>query len=143
MPQNNKTIRNDRFSILSESVIMPIMACKQNITKQGLFRTLSKDFCLEDIREAIETYYSNDYIKEVFTLDNLTKERAEALGFHKWSENQPDLYLFPLWFVLFLPYGTYVVGIGGGTFKYTKKTDLDIRFGCVAFGVKLKQYQTT
>ena len=39
-PQNNKTIRNDRFRILSESVIMPIMACKQNITKQGLFRTL-------------------------------------------------------------------------------------------------------
>lgn len=98
----------------------------------------SKDFCLEDIREAIETYYSNDYIKEVFTLDNLTKERAEALGFHKWSENQPDLYLFPLWFVFFLPYGTNVVGIGGGTFKYTKKTDLDIRCGCVAFGVKLK-----
>lgn len=99
----------------------------------------SDEFCLEDIRKAIERYYSDDYVKEVFKLDNLTKERAKALRFGKWSDEQPDLYLFPLWFVLFLPYGTKVIGIGGNTFEYSEETSLDIRFGCVAFGVELKQ----
>ena len=98
----------------------------------------SNGFCLEDIRKAIERYYSDDSVKEVFTLNNLTKERANALRFSKWSDEQPDLYLFPLWFVLFLPYGTKVVDIEGNTFEYSKETDLDIRFGCVAFGVELK-----
>ena len=99
----------------------------------------SDEFCLEDIRKAIERYYSDNSVKEVFTLDNLTKERAKALRFGKWSDEQPDLYLFPLWFVLFLPYGTKVVGIGGNTFEYNKDTDLDTRFGCVAFGIEIKQ----
>ena len=99
----------------------------------------SDEFCLEDIRKAIERYYSDNSVKEVFTLDNLTKERAKALRFGKWSDEQPDLYLFPLWFVLFLPYGTKVIGIGGDTFEYSEETDLDTRFGCVAFGIELKQ----
>ena len=98
----------------------------------------SDEFCLEDIRKAIERYYSDNSVKEVFILDNLTKERAKALRFGKWSNEQPDLYLFPLWFVLFLPYGTKVIGIEGNTFEYSKETDLDIRFGCVAFGIELK-----
>ena len=99
----------------------------------------SDEFCLKDIRKAIERYYSDDFVKEVFTLDNLTKERAEALRFGKWSDEQPDLYLFPLWFVLFIPYGTKVIGIDGDKFEYSKETDLDTRFGCVAFGIELKQ----
>ena len=99
----------------------------------------SDEFCLEDIRKAIGKYYSDNYVKEVFTLDNLTKERAEALRFGQWSDEHPDLYLFPLWFVLFLPYGTKVIGIDGDTFEYSEETDLDIRFGCVSFGVELKQ----
>ena len=99
----------------------------------------SDEFCLEDIRKAIERYYSDNSVKEVFTLDNLTKERAKALRFGKWSDEQPDLYLFPLWFVLFLPYGTKVIGIGGDTFEYSEETDLDTRFGCIAFGIELKQ----
>ena len=99
----------------------------------------SDEFCLRDIRKAIEKYYSDNSVKEVFTLDNLTKERAKALRFGEWSDEQPYLYLFPLWFVLFLPYGTKVIGIDGDTFVYSEETDLDTRFGCVAFGIELKQ----
>ena len=97
------------------------------------------ELCLKEIRDAIESYLTDDYVKEMFTLDNLTRERAKHLRFGKWSNEQPDLYLFPLWFVLFLPYGTKIVGIGGDTFEYTEETDLDTRFGCVAFGIELKQ----
>lgn len=98
------------------------------------------EFCLKEIRNSTEKYFYNDFVKEVFTLDNLTRERAKALGFGRWDEDeQPDLYLFPLWFVFFLPYGTKVTDICGNTFEYSKETDLDIRFGCVAFGIELKQ----
>ena len=98
------------------------------------------ELCLKEIRDAIESYLTDDYVKEVFTLDNLTRERAKHLRFGRWDEyEQPDLFLFPLWFVLFLPYGTKVIGINGDTFEYSEETDLDTRFGCVAFGVELKQ----
>lgn len=100
----------------------------------------SDEFCLKKIRDATGKYFSNDFVKGVFTLDNLTRDRAKYLRFGKWDEDeQPDLYLFPLWFVLFLPYGTKVIGIGGNTFEYSKETDLDIILGCVAFGVELKE----
>ena len=62
------------------------------------------------------------------------------MGFGSWDEDeQLDLYLFPVWFVLFLPYGTKVVSIGGEKFEYSKETDIDIRYGCVAFGIELKK----
>ena len=98
------------------------------------------ELCLKEIRDAIESYLTDDYVKEVFTLDNLTRERAKHLRFGRWYEDeQPDLFLFPLWFVLFLPYGTKVISIDGDTFEYSEETDLDTRFGCVAFGIELKQ----
>ena len=99
----------------------------------------SDDFSLKDIRKAIELYYSDDYVKSIFTLDNLTKERAKFLRFKRWDKEKEDFYLFPLWFALFLPYGTEVIGISGHKFKYAENTDLDIRFGCVvSFGIELK-----
>lgn len=100
----------------------------------------SDEFCLKEIRNATEKYLTDDYAKEVFTLDNLTRDRAKALRFCQWDKDeQSDLYLFPLWFVMFIPYGTKVVSIGGEKFEYSKETDLDTRFGCVAFGVELRE----
>lgn len=99
----------------------------------------SDKLCLQEIKDSIEKYYTNEEVKSLFSIENLTVERAKALRFGKWDDEQPDLYLFPLWFVLFVPYGTKVVGIGGNTFEYNKDTDLDTRFGCVAFGIEIKQ----
>lgn len=98
----------------------------------------SNDFSLKDIRKAIGIYYSDDYVKSIFTLDNLTKERAKFLRFRRWKDENEDFFLFPLWFILFLPYGTEVTSITGEKFKYAEDTDLDIRMGCVAFGIELK-----
>ena len=57
----------------------------------------SDEFCLKEIRNATEKYFTDEHVKEVFTLDNLTRERAEALRFCQWDKDeQPDLYLFPL-----------------------------------------------
>ena len=95
-------------------------------------------YCIKELKEATDAYLSVESVKEIFNIDNLTKERAEALRFKMFDKEQmPNLYMFPLWFALLLPYGTKVVSIGGEEFEYTEDTDLDIRFGCVAFGINI------
>lgn len=39
-PQNKKQYKNDRFIILSKSIIVSIVVRKQNIRNQGLWQTL-------------------------------------------------------------------------------------------------------
>ena len=98
---------------------------------------LEANDCYEEIKEAMEKYCTNNYVKEVFNIGNLTRERAEALRFRLFDKEHPYLYLFPLWFVMLLPYGTKVVSIGGEEFEYSEDTNLDTRFGCVAFGINI------
>lgn len=92
---------------------------------------------MKDLKECIDKYYGDELVRKLFSIENLTIERAKALRFLKWDEEKPNLYLFPLWFVFFIPYGTKVIGLGGEEFEYTEETDLDIRCGCVAFGINL------
>lgn len=99
----------------------------------------SDEFCLDEIKKSIKKYYSDKDVANLFSIENLTVERARALRFCQWSDEQPDFYLFPLWFVFFVPYGTKVISISGEEFEYSENTDLDTRFGCVAFGVEIKQ----
>ena len=98
---------------------------------------LEANDCYEEIKEAMDEYCTNNYVKEVFNIGNLTRERAEALRFRLFNIKHPYLYLFPLWFVMLLPYGTKVVSIGGEEFEYNEDTDLDTRLGCVAFGINI------
>lgn len=99
----------------------------------------SKEFCIKELHERFYKYRNSEEVKSLFDLNNLTKERALYLRFNYWNkETHPDLMLFPLWFALLLPYGTKVITINGDEVEYTKDTDLDIRFGCVAFGVNIK-----
>ena len=39
----------------------------------------SDEFCLKEIRNATEKYFTDEHVKEVFTLDNLTRERGQRL----------------------------------------------------------------
>lgn len=97
-----------------------------------------ENYCFNKIKEIADEYFSNDSVTKLFSIDNLTIERAKDLRFKMFDDEQyPNLYLFPLWFALLLPYGTKVVSINGEEFEYTKDTDLDICFGCVAFGINL------
>lgn len=98
----------------------------------------SNEFQLKAMREAFDDFVHDDEVKELFSIENLTKERATVLRFRYWDKDEfPDLMLFPLWVTFFIPYGTKVIGISGEEFEYTKETDLDIRCGCMAFGINL------
>lgn len=98
------------------------------------------DFSIKELKESFEKYRNDNDVKELFKINNLTKERALALRFMYWDkERYPNLMLFPLWFALLLPYGTEVISINGAKFKYSEDTDLDIRFGCVCFGINIEK----
>lgn len=99
----------------------------------------SRNFCIAELHKGFDKYRNSEEVKKIFDLNNLTKERALYLRFNYWDkEAHPDLMLFPLWFALLLPYGTKVITISGNEIEYTKDTDLDIRFGCTAFGINIK-----
>lgn len=98
------------------------------------------DFSMKELKKSFETYRNDKDVKELFNINNLTKERALALRFQYWDRDQyPNLMLFPLWFSLLLPYGTEVISINGGKFNYSEDTDLDTRFGCVGFGINIER----
>lgn len=90
------------------------------------------NFCKEQIKGAFSNWSHNKDIRKLFDLSNLTRERALSIGFRMWND---DLLLFPLWYTFVLPYGTKVISISGEEFEFNKDTDLDHRFGYVAFGI--------
>lgn len=69
-------------------------------------------------------------------LKDLSESELESLGLRNWSE---DLYLFPgEWFDA-IPKGYEVVDINGQTEEFgPEEHSRDIRFGCLAFGIVLR-----
>ena len=98
------------------------------------------EYCKQKVSEWLNTFADNNDVKEVFAIENLTQERAKAIGFGYWDKDEfPNLMLFPLWYCFLLPYGTKVINIWGEETIYNDKTDLDVRFGCVAFGINIEK----
>ena len=95
------------------------------------------------IKEAFETFYNSlkkDTNKHLVDLETMTAEKAKELRFRRWDENMPNLWLLPLWFVPILPIGTELTSIFGEKLVYDgNNIDLDIRFGCIAYGIELPQ----
>lgn len=77
-------------------------------------------------------------------LKNGTISYEEANREIQKFNNIRNLFLFPLWFVPLIPKGTELTTITGYTFTYNgdiSEIDTDIRCGCVAYGIKLKEAQ--
>lgn len=81
-----------------------------------------------------------DELKKYVDWDNLTREEARELRFMQWDEELPDLYLLPLYILPILPIGTKLTTIGGEEIVYDgTNVDKDIRFGCLAYGINIKE----
>lgn len=92
---------------------------------------------VKELNLGFDTVY--DELKKHIDFTKLTLEEAKELRFKKFDEDMPDLWLFPLYLVPIIPEGLEVTSINGETFKYEKdKMDNDIRFGCVAYGIEIK-----
>lgn len=78
-------------------------------------------------------------LKDEIDFNDLSKEEAIELRFCKWSEEDPSLYLIPIWLFPILPVGTKLTSINGDEIVYDgKNVDNDVRFGCLAYGVRVK-----
>lgn len=76
---------------------------------------------------------------KLINFNELTPTQAYELGFRKWDE-EDNLYLIPLWLYKALPDGLEVTSIDGDKLIVGKDyLDNDIRFGVLAFGIKLKE----
>lgn len=79
-------------------------------------------------------------LEKYIDFKNITVEEAKELRFGKWSDEQPDLWLFPLYLVPIIPEGLEIEYIDGTKGIYEKdKMDNDTRFGCVAYGINIKE----
>lgn len=102
----------------------------------------SADFKERELKDAFDTFYKSlqkESNKPLIDLSKMTIEAAKEMRFCKWDENS-DLYLFPLWFKPLIPIGTEVTTIGGEKIIYNgTNLDDDIRYGCLAYGIELKE----
>lgn len=96
----------------------------------------------EELKNTFGTFYKSlqkESNKPLIDISKMTVGTAKEMGFCKWDENS-DLYLFPLWFMPLIPIGTEVTSIGGEKIIYDgTNLDNDIRFGCLAYGIELKE----
>lgn len=101
----------------------------------------SAEFCKSYIKQRYDNFIKQlsseeyNYIK----INDLTIDELRSLGFSYWTQKD-NLLLAPLWIVPFLQIDKeqqyYFIDGEGFTFKDNFKPDNDIRFGCVAWGIK-------
>lgn len=103
-----------------------------------VYDSWNTDLKLEELKLGFDTFY--DELKKHIDFTKLTIEEAKELRFRKWSDEMPDLWLFPLYLVPLIPEGLDITYISGEKGKYQKDNmDNDIRFGVVAYGIEIKE----
>ncbi|MGN0173974.1 MAG: hypothetical protein ACI39F_05995 [Acutalibacteraceae bacterium] len=94
---------------------------------------------VREMKEKFDMFYKQFKDKNLIDFNNLTISEAKELRFGKWDENS-DLWLIPLWLYPLIPIGTKLTSISGNEIIFDgKNIDKDIRFGCLAWGIELKE----
>ena len=101
------------------------------------YTSWSDEFCRKEIKEAHDKFIEE--IKKHIDFENLTVEEARELRFGKWSKHT-DLYLIPLYLLPAIPIGMKLTSIFGEDIIYNgSNVDNDIRCGCIAWGIEIKE----
>lgn len=107
------------------------------VSETIIYDNWSNELKIKENKEGFEKFYKE--LQKHINFTKITVEEAKELRFRRWDEEQPNLWLFPLWLVPIIPEGLEVTSISGNKYKYEKdKADNDIRFGCVAYGIEIK-----
>lgn len=97
----------------------------------------SDTFCRKEIKKSTDIFL--DYIEEYIDFEHMEKEEALDLGFRKWDEEYPNLYLIPLYLLPIIPVGIELTSIFGKKIIYDgTNIDKDNRMGCIAYGIEIK-----
>lgn len=108
-----------------------------NTVSQTIIYNWDNNLKMQENEKAFETFYKE--LEKYVDFKNITVDEAKELRFQKWSDEQPDLWLFPLYLAPIIPEGLEIEYIDGTKGIYEKdKMDNDIRFGCVAYGINIK-----
>lgn len=106
-----------------------------------VYKNWDKESKEKEIEKTINIFYTE--LKKQINFTKLTVEEAKQLRFHRWSEEQTNLWLFPLYLTPIIPEELEVISISGNRYKYEKdKADndtRDIRRGCVSYGIEIKE----
>lgn len=95
----------------------------------------SNNFNVSEILKAYEE--SIEHFSKEFNILELKESELIELGFNKFSK-ESKLMLIPIWAYDLFPKGTEVIGLFGGTYiKGKDYIDMDIRGGCLAFGIEV------
>ena len=101
------------------------------------YTSWSDEFCRKEVRQATMDFVSE--LRKHIDFSKLTREEAVALRFGQWGEGG-DLYLIPLYLLPIVPVGTELTCISGKTVVYDgTNIDNDIRFGCIAWGIRIPE----
>lgn len=104
-----------------------------NISQITQYKNWSNDCKSEKLEEVLEEM--SKVMKSKIDFNDITVEDAKLLRFRKWKGN---LYLIPLYLLSALPDGLVVYSILGDKKIIGKDyIDNDIRFGCIAYGIKI------
>jgi len=107
------------------------------VSETTQYENWSDEFCRKEIKEANQKFVEE--IKNHIDWDNLTEEDCKELRFGKWDE-ESGIYLIPLYLFPIIPIGLKVYCISGAEIVNDgTNLDNDIRFGCIAYGIKPKK----
>lgn len=137
------------------------------VSETTQYENWSDEFCRKEIKESTDRFL--DELKNHIDWDNLTEEECIELRFSRLAsdenvdeeidyarkegtdeadiqkkveelERTRGLWLIPLYLLPIVPKGTELTSIFGEVVKYDgTNVDNDIRFGCIAYGIKLKK----
>ena len=102
------------------------------------YTTWSDECCRKYVKEVTDEFLAE--LETYIDWNHLTRDEAYELRFKLWREDQPDLYLVPLYILPILPIGTELTCINGDKVVYDgSNVDNDIRYGCIAYGIEIKE----
>ena len=112
-----------------------LLSYANSIAPTVYYDNWSDKFSRQEVKEQTEKMIEK--LKKYVNISEITQNEAIELGFMKWSDDS-DLFLIPLWLISIIPIGTHLESILGNKIIYDgNNIDLDIRGGCIAFGIHI------
>lgn len=121
---------------MKKEIINCLTYLANRVSETTQYENWSDKFCREEIKRVNQKFVEE--IKNHIDWDNLTEEDCKELRFGKWDE-ESGIYLIPLYLFPIIPIGLKVYCISGDEIVNDgTNLDNDIRFGCIAYGIKPK-----